>query len=141
MIREYGKLPLVTCYAGQLNQVFLTLITNAIDAVDKLYQAPNLSSDLEKREIYIPWIRIRTEQINPQQVTIYIEDNGSGIPENLRDQLFNPFFTTKPVGQGLGLGLAISYQVINQRHHGTLKYNSTLGKGTEFQITIPLSVI
>lgn len=129
VIREYGKLPLVDCYAGQLNQVFLSIITNAIDAIQ---DSPQISG--------LPWIRICTEQINADYVTIRIIDNGPGITENIKSRLFDPFFTTKPVGQGMGMGLAISYQVITQRHGGVLECISQPNEGTEFVITIPLQL-
>jgi two-component system, NtrC family, sensor kinase len=126
VIKEYGDLPNVECYAGQLNQVFMNVLCNAIDALE------TDSSELT------PMIRIQTQLREGKRVAITIADNGSGIPESVRDRIFDPFFTTKPVGQGTGLGLSISYQIIVQKHGGIFKFTST-SKGTEFWIEIPLN--
>ncbi len=123
IIKEYDELPLVECFAGQLNQVFINILSNAIDALPKT--AIN------------PTIRIKTELVG-DRVVIAITDNGMGITPDIQKRLFDPFFTTKPVGQGTGLGLAISYQIIVEKHKGTLQCFSELGKGTEFRIEIPL---
>ncbi|BAZ07826.1 sensor histidine kinase [Calothrix sp. NIES-3974] len=125
IIRDYGQLPAIECYPGQLNQVFMNIFSNAIDA-------------LEEAKIDSPTITIRTSMVSGW-VTISIIDNGVGIPENIRDQLFNPFFTTKPVGKGTGLGLSISYQIITEKHGGKIDCYSTFGKGTEFIVQIPIS--
>ena len=130
VIKEYGKLPQIECYAGQLNQVFMNLLTNAIDALEEV---------IANRSFYqSPTIRIRTEILNKNWVKINIFDNGSGIPEQVKNRLFDPFFTTKPVGQGTGMGLSISYQIITERHKGSLQCFSSPGKGAEFEIKIPL---
>ncbi len=123
IIKEYGDLPLVECYAGQLNQVFMNILSNAIDAFPK--------------GLVNPKIWIKTELIS-DRVVIAIADNGTGIEPEVQKRLFDPFFTTKPVGQGTGLGLAISYQIIVEKHGGTLQCFSELGEGTEFRIEIPL---
>ena len=123
IIREYGELPLVECFAGQLNQVFMNILSNAIDALPKTTMNPA--------------IRIKTDLVG-DRVVIAIADNGVGITPDIQKRLFDPFFTTKPVGQGTGLGLAISYQIIVEKHQGTLQCFSELGKGTEFRIEIPL---
>ncbi len=123
IIREYGELPLVECFAGQLNQVFMNILSNAIDALPKTTMNPT--------------IRIKTELV-VDRVVIAIADNGVGITPDIQKRLFDPFFTTKPIGQGTGLGLAISYQIIVEKHRGTLQCFSELGKGTEFRIEIPL---
>jgi signal transduction histidine kinase len=125
VVKHYGALPKVACYAGQLNQVFMNLLVNAIDAIDE-QQNPD------------PQIEIRTTQIG-ERVEIAIADNGCGMTEDVCAKLFDPFFTTKPVGKGTGLGLSISYQIITQRHKGSLDCRSTLGEGTEFTIKIPLT--
>jgi two-component system, NtrC family, sensor kinase len=130
VIKKYSDLPLVYCYAGQINQVFMNILSNAIDAVE---------SNQSETEEYVGTITIYTELRNPKFVTITIADNGPGISENIISKLFDPFFTTKPVGQGTGLGLSISYQIIVEKHHGKLWCNSELGKGTEFIIEIPIS--
>lgn len=123
--RCYGDLPLVECYAGPLNQVFMNILTNAIDALDSP-SSPRY-----------PKITIRTV-CQGSQVRIAIQDNGAGISPELCDRLFDPFFTTKPVGQGTGLGLAISHQIVVKRHHGQLDCTSEPGQGTTFTVTIPL---
>ncbi|MEH2256009.1 PAS domain-containing sensor histidine kinase [Nostoc sp.] len=140
IIKEYGKLPLVECYAGQLNQVFMNILSNAIDALEEsLIICPipwENAGNIEQRTS--PQICIRTQLQEPNQVTIKITDNGLGIPEDVKKQLFDPFFTTKPIGQGTGMGLAISYQIITERHGGSLECISQLGQGAEFVIKIPL---
>jgi len=117
VIKEYGNLPLIECYAGQLNQVFMNILVNAIDALeDSVFRGRWTTKKTLKTDH--PRIYIRTQLPAPNQVTIRIADNGLGIPEDIKNQLFNPFFTTKPVGKGTGMGLAISYQIITERHSG-----------------------
>ncbi|MDZ8241432.1 MAG: ATP-binding protein [Nostoc sp. ChiQUE01a] len=137
IIKEYGELPLVECYAGQLNQVFMNVINNAIDALD-MYNAQREKQEIESNPSQII---INTKLINNNRVVVKIADNGPGMTEEVKQKLFDPFFTTKPVGQGTGLGLSISYQIIVQKHSGMLQCNSQLGKGTEFWIEIPLHQI
>ncbi|MDZ8082208.1 MAG: ATP-binding protein [Nostoc sp. DcaGUA01] len=137
IIKEYGELPLVECYAGQLNQVFMNVINNAIDALD-MYNAQREKQEIESNPSQII---INTKLINNNRVVVKIADNGPGMTEEVKQKLFDPFFTTKPVGQGTGLGLSISYQIIVQKHSGVLQCNSQLGKGTEFWIEIPLHQI
>ncbi|MGL5192524.1 MAG: GAF domain-containing sensor histidine kinase, partial [Chroococcales cyanobacterium] len=147
VIKEYGNLPLVPCYPGQLNQVFMNLIANAIDALES-----GVSSHLSRvtqgssaenspgvlpKEAESKTIRIRTE-LQEDSVAIHIADNGSGMTEEVQEQLFHTFFTTKPEGKGTGLGLSISHQIIVERHHGKLLCTSQLGEGTEFTIDIPI---
>ena len=124
--KNYGKLPLVNCYPSQLNQVFLNIISNAIDVLTS-----QKSGDCPK-------IRIITEIVEGQKITITIADNGAGMIESVREKVFDPFFTTKPVGQGTGLGLSISYQIVTEKHGGQLHCLSQPGKGTEFVIDIPI---
>jgi two-component system, NtrC family, sensor kinase len=131
VIKEYGDLPLIECYAGQLNQVFMNILANAIDALEESYELQ--SSDDESLTI-----RICTEKTNSQQITIHIADNGPGITEAVLNRLFDPFYTTKPVGKGTGMGLSISYQIITERHSGSLKCISSPGQGAEFVIEIPI---
>ncbi|MGE5658430.1 MAG: CHASE domain-containing protein [Actinomycetota bacterium] len=133
VIKEYGKLPLVECYAGQLNQVFMNLLTNAIDALDE--RAAQLKPDQIKAFPYT--IRITTSVLD-QNIIIRITDNGVGISESVKQRLFDPFFTTKPIGKGTGLGLAVSYQVVVDKHGGILRCESSLGQGTEFWVEIPI---
>ncbi|WP_392535833.1 PAS domain S-box protein [Nostoc sp. C117] len=127
VIKEYGKLPLIECYPGQLNQVFMNLLTNAIDALE--------DSLIVKQG----QIRISTEVFNSKWVVISISDNGIGIPQEILPKLFDPFFTTKDIGKGTGLGLSISYQIVVEKHRGNLSCNSILGQGAEFIIKIPTS--
>ncbi len=124
IIKDYGNVPPLECYPGQLNQVWMNLLANAIDAVE---DSPS------------PQIKISTE-LHDDWVRVCIADNGSGINQETQTKLFDPFFTTKPVGKGTGLGLSISYQIIVDRHGGKISCQSVLGEGSEFVIEIPLSV-
>lgn len=136
VIRNYGTLPHLLCYAGELNQVFMNVLSNSIDALEdqmiQHYSGPSGKEPLD------PQIHIKTECTNADWVTVYLKDNGPGIPKEIRDKLFDPFFTTKEVGKGTGLGLSISYQIIVEKHGGNLWCNSGPGKGTEFVIQIPI---
>jgi PAS domain S-box-containing protein len=134
VIREYGNLPLVECYAGQLNQVFMNLLVNAIDAIDEQNQKRSLAEITTNPS----FIRVCTELVNDHEVAIRIADNGPGMTEDVKRRLFDPFFTTKPLGTGTGLGLSISYQIVVDKHGGQLRCYSQLGQGTEFVIQIPL---
>ncbi|MFB2836906.1 CHASE domain-containing protein [Floridanema evergladense] len=141
VIKEYGKLPQIECYAGQLNQVFMNIITNAIDALDSYNEERSQQEILNNPSI----IKICTAVIgegtkeNAQRVLIKIADNGPGISPEAKKRLFDPFFTTKPVGKGTGLGLSISYQIVVEKHGGLLTCESELGKCTEFIIEIPMN--
>jgi signal transduction histidine kinase len=142
IIKEYGNLPLVECYPGQLNQVFMNIINNAIDALDN-YNCTRTAScaTLTPQAIAIhpAQIIITTAVSQDNSVVVEIADNGPGMTAETKQKLFDPFFTTKPVGQGTGLGLSISYQIIVQKHSGVLRCESELGQGTRFVIEIPLS--
>ena len=135
VVKNYGNLPLVDCYPGQLNQVFMNIISNAIDALYS-YNDKRAIAEIHANPNKIT---ITTEVIETKCV-IRIADNGSGITEAVQERLFDPFFTTKPVGKGTGLGLSISYQIIVEKHGGTLRCVSEPGQGTEFWIEIPLSM-
>jgi signal transduction histidine kinase len=126
VIKDYGTLPKVECYAGQLNQVFMNIINNGIDALLE-------AEDNDTREI-----RIRTEVKDSDWVVIAIADNGPGMTQETRQRIFDPFFTTKPVGSGTGLGLSISYQIVIEQHGGQLKCISVPGEGAQFFIEIPV---
>ncbi|MEG4584335.1 AAA family ATPase [Microcoleus sp. MOSTC5] len=135
VIREYGNLPQVECYAGQLNQVFMNLLANAIDALDESNQGRPYAGIANQ-------ITIKTESDgNKNQAIIRIKDNGVGMSEAVRDKIFEELFTTKAVGKGTGLGLAIARQIVVEKHSGILEVNSALGQGAEFLITIPVKTI
>ena len=141
ILKNYGKLPLVTCYAGQLNQVFMNILSNAIDAIEEKNSSEKLHlNDERKTPMWFdnPYIEISTELKNTDFIAIKITDNGSGIKAKVRSQLFDPFFTTKAVGKGTGLGLSISYQIIVEKHSGKLSYQSYPGEYTQFVIEIPI---
>ncbi|MCC5638697.1 PAS domain S-box protein [Nostoc sp. CHAB 5844] len=139
IIKEYGILPLIDCYPGQLNQVLMNILTNAIDALEEsIIKRKDLSN--ADQELPKPTIRIQTELLDNNFISIRIADNGYGMTEEIRNRLFDPFFTTKPVGKGTGLGLSISYQIIVEKHGGSLQCISELSKGTEFIIQIPVTL-
>ncbi len=128
VIKDYGQLPDVECYPSQLNQVFMNILSNAIDALEESGVSNNQR----------PSITIRTSACSANWVTISIFDNGVGIPEPIRSKLFDPFFTTKSVGKGTGLGLSISHQIVTERHSGKIECYSTLGQGAEFVLQVPV---
>ncbi|MBD0313209.1 MAG: HAMP domain-containing protein, partial [Microcoleus sp. T3-bin5] len=134
VIQDYGSLPLVECYAGQLNQVFMNILTNAIDALEN----GNASRTFQDIQANPNQIKIMTSVVDGRWVQIAIADNGPGIPPDIQQQIFNPFFTTKPIGKGTGMGMSISYQIITEKHNGKLECFSTPGEGTEFVIQIPI---
>ncbi|HLO85113.1 MAG TPA: ATP-binding protein [Nostocaceae cyanobacterium] len=127
VIKEYGELPHVECYPAKLNQVFMNILSNAIDA---------LNEQEKQTEKYI-WIQ--TDVFNAERVRIKIRDNGPGISPEIQNKIFDPFFTTKPVNKGTGLGLAITYQII-EKHQGTIQVSSHPELGTEFMIEIPIGL-
>ena len=129
VIKQYGKLPAVECSPAQLNQVFMNVIGNAIDALEEVKKGD---------KGYSPTIWISTEVTADNTVTVKIRDNGPGIAPGCAQQIFDPFFTTKSIGKGTGLGLAISYQIV-AKHHGKIEVNSQIGQGTEFVITLPVA--
>ena len=135
LIQEYGQLPLIQCYPGQLNQVFLNIIVNAIDALEEGVKHRQM---LEMDGYPVPTIRVCTELVHQDWVTIVIGDNGDGIDHQVLQKIFDPFFTTKDVGKGTGLGLSISYQIIVELHGGKLECHSKPKIGTEFMIQIPV---
>ena len=128
VIKNYGQLPQVECHPSQLNQVFMNILSNAIDALE--------SSGVSHHQQ--PTITIRTFIDSGDAIAISIADNGVGIPESILSQLFDPFFTTKPVGKGTGLGLSISHQIVTEKHGGKIECHSISGQGTEFVVEIPV---
>ncbi|RUT05130.1 hypothetical protein DSM106972_039510 [Dulcicalothrix desertica PCC 7102] len=134
IIKNYGIIPQIECYAGQLNQVFMNLLANAIDALEE----SNTGRSFTEIATNPNCITITTN-ISDEKLIISIQDNGKGITENIKTRIFDQLFTTKEVGKGTGLGLAIARQVIVEKHHGTINVHSTPKGGAEFTITIPLS--
>lgn len=125
VIKNYGSIPPVMCYGNQLNQVLMNLISNAIESFDK-------------SPIQHPVMTIETEVLPDNWVTIRIIDNGCGIPEEIQNKIFDPFFTTKSIGQGTGLGLSVSHQIITENHSGRIYCISHPGQGSKFVIEIPI---
>jgi signal transduction histidine kinase len=132
IIKKYDELPLVECFPAQLNQVFLNILSNSIDALEQKIA----TSSTQALKVALN-IEISTAVIN-DKVIIKIADNGSGIPEEVQNKMFEPFFTTKEVGKGTGLGLLICYQIVVEKHHGTIQCFSQVGQGTEFVIELPI---
>ena len=160
LLKEFGNLPRVQCYAGQLNQVFMNIIGNAIDALEEAMETGQWADGELAPIPYCPspTLRICTDVKyeqdalmqadsavsddsirHPSHIVIRIADNGPGIPVDVHERLFDPFFTTKEPGKGTGLGLSISYQIVVEKHGGRLKCNSAPGQGTEFAIEIPVA--
>jgi len=144
VVKQYGDLPLVECYAGQLNQVFMNILSNAIDALETFNQGRSTAeiaatpATITIQTAAIAGQSNGSKQQAPTAVVIRICDNGLGIPHNHQPKLFDPFFTTKPIGKGSGLGLSISYQIVVEQHHGVLKCISEPGQGAEFWLEIPV---
>jgi signal transduction histidine kinase/NO-binding membrane sensor protein with MHYT domain len=134
VIQNYARLPLVECYPGQLNQVLMNILANAIDALEEA-DTTRMVQDIKDSPSQIT---IRTGLVDRHWVEISILDNGPGIPEKVRERIFDPFFTTKPIGKGTGMGLSISYQIIVEKHGGKLECVSNPNQGTEFVIQIPI---
>ncbi len=160
IIKHYSDLPVVECYPGQLNQVFMNILVNAIDALEESVILRSSSADGGDQGGEMPTITISTELMNsqpygvgdsgqgakndgqlPDWVVIRIADNGPGMTDEVKQRLFDPFFTTKEIGKGTGLGMAISHQIIVERHGGILKCRSQPGEGAEFWIQIPIKAV
>ena len=134
VVKEYASLPNVECYAGLLNQVFMNILSNAIDALDNVANKPTSQEHRDNPRK----ITIKTSLAYEEWVRIVIADNGPGILPEVQQRIFEPFFTTKPIGKGTGMGMPISYQIVTERHGGQLECFSIPGIGTEFLIQIPL---
>ncbi|MBW4419691.1 MAG: amino acid permease [Myxacorys californica WJT36-NPBG1] len=135
VIKNYSDLPQVECYPGQLNQVLMNILANAIDALEE----SNAKRTYQEIEAKPNQITVRTSSArNAEWIEVAIADNGLGMPETIQQHIFNPFFTTKPVGKGTGMGMSISHQIITEKHGGKLKCISSLGAGAEFVIQIPI---
>ena len=137
VLRDYDDLPKLECYPGQLNQVFMNLLSNAIDAIDEKWEKH--ASDSPPPPLKLPpRIILRAKLVaGGDRVHLHFTDNGVGIPDHVKQRILDPFFTTNPVGKGTGLGMSISYQIIVERHHGRLDCLSFPGKGTRFLIELP----
>ncbi len=133
VITNYGLIPKVECFAGQLNQVFMNILANAIDAIDEFLLNEKINQKKRNGKIHI-----HTELLN-RSVMIRIKDNALGMSEEVKARIFDHLFTTKGVGKGTGLGLAIARQIVTEKHNGSIEVNSTLGQGSEFIITLPVN--
>jgi signal transduction histidine kinase len=136
VILEYGDIPLINCFPGQLNQVFMNILANAIDALDESTEGQSFA----EIKVQPNQIRIQTF-VERQQVRITIADNGKGMSEEVSARIFDNLFTTKEVGKGTGLGLAIAQEIIVEKHGGAIEVQSKLGQGTEFIIYLPISSV
>jgi len=134
VIREYDNLPLIECYGGQLNQAFMNILANAIDALEEM----NAHRTYQEIQDNPGCIKISTSVVDSQSIQIAIADNGPGISPQIQQRIFEPFFTTKPVGKGTGMGMSISHQIITEKHNGKLECFSTPGEGTKFVIQVPI---
>ncbi|MEH1853742.1 MAG: ATP-binding protein [Nostoc sp.] len=147
IIKDYAKLPFIECYPGQLNQVFMNILANAIDALEESIENGGVRSSPQspvpnpQSPVPNPQITIRTKALDKEWVVIRIADNGPGMKEEVIRRIYDPFFTTKDIGKGTGLGMAISYQIVVDRHGGMLKCRSKPGEGTEFWIQIPINCL
>ena len=137
VVKDYGNIPLIECCPGQINQVFMNILANAIDAIKESYQRKKLGSTQESKGQENPKIHLQTKQ-EGKNCIISIADNGYGMTQEVKRRIFDPFFTTKSIGKGTGLGLSISYKIVVEKHQGKLQCDSTLGEGTKFTITLPI---
>ncbi|MBW4528181.1 MAG: GAF domain-containing sensor histidine kinase [Phormidium tanganyikae FI6-MK23] len=134
VLKAYGDLPLVECYAGPLNQVFMNLLSNAIDALEEHWSACSSQGRVD----FAPTLTIETEVVDAAGVALRFIDNGPGLSEATCQRIFDPFFTTKPLGKGTGMGLALSYQIVVEKQGGRLQCVSRLGQGAEFILHLPM---
>ncbi|WP_348228015.1 sensor histidine kinase [Trichocoleus desertorum] len=134
IIKEYSPLPLVECYAGQLNQVFMNILSNALDALEERENQSHAATLQQSPST----IRITTHQQSRDRIAVCIADNGLGMTPEVQQRIFDPFFTTKSVGKGTGMGMSISYQIVTAKHQGQIWCESFLGEGTKFWVEIPI---
>ncbi|MEH2438658.1 MAG: response regulator [Nostoc sp.] len=135
IVKDYANLPQIECFPGQLNQVFMNILANAIDALED----SNIERSFTDIKVKPNWITVKTELSNDSQlVNIRVQDNGIGMRDDIKQKIFEHLYTTKAVGKGTGLGLAIAHQIVVEKHGGAIAVNSTLGEGTEFVITLPV---
>jgi signal transduction histidine kinase len=138
IVKNYGNLPAIECFAGQLNQVFMNFLANAIDALED----SNSGRSYQQIEANPNQITITTTVSEDRKfIIIRIKDNGIGMSESVQEQIFEHLFTTKAVGKGTGLGLAIARQIVVEKHWGAIEVNSTVGEGTEFVISLPAKAL
>ncbi|MEM1172486.1 MAG: ATP-binding protein [Cyanobacteria bacterium P01_H01_bin.35] len=135
IIKEYSEVPEINCFPGQLNQVFMNILANAIDAFDEA----NAGKTFAQIQEYPNQIKIRTSKVNENEVKIEIQDNGCGMKPETKERIFEQGFTTKGVGKGTGLGMAIAHQIITEKHGGKISCDSTVGEGTIFTIILPIA--
>ena len=140
VIKDYSDIPLVECCPGQINQVFMNILANAIDALKESYESRKLASTQEFKHQGIPNIHLQTKK-EEKNCIITIADNGSGMSQKVKTRIFDPFFTTKSEGKGTGLGLSISYKIVVEKHQGQLECDSILGQGTKFTISLPFKAV
>lgn len=134
LAKNYGEIPQVSCFAGQINQVFMNILSNAIDAIEERLEIMPSSNQKE----FTGHIKIETSRVDEQLVQVSISDNGIGMSPETQQKLFNPFYTTKCVGKGTGLGMSISYKIIKENHHGKIYCSSICDEGTQFIIQLPI---
>ncbi len=138
ILKNYGNLPAIECFVGQLNQVFMNFLANAIDALED----SNSGRSYQQIEANPNQITITTTVSEDRKfIIIRIKDNGIGMSESVQEQIFEHLFTTKAVGKGTGLGLAIARQIVVEKHWGAIEVNSTVGEGTEFVISLPAKAL
>lgn len=135
LFKNYGDLPLIECYPGELNQVLMNILVNALDAMEE-YDSKRTKAERYANPPQV-WLTTACDD-RGESVVIRLRDNGPGIPDAIQSRIFDPFFTTKAIGKGTGMGMSISYQIITERHHGTLEFTTSPEEGTEFVITIPV---